>query len=83
MSALESKGEEDNGDMTVAAPTDGTEDPEVKVAMGETHQPSQETMDKAEALKVEGNALLSGESIPRKVEVVETTRFVIDCRRIA
>lgn len=33
---------------------------EVKISTGQAHEPSQETKDKAEALKVEGNTLLNG-----------------------
>jgi hypothetical protein len=37
---------------------------EVKVTVGEQHQPSQSTIDRANALKEEGNKLLQGESSP-------------------
>lgn len=55
MSALESK-EAANGDI----PAEAKDPKPIKVSTGEAHQPSQETMDRAEALKVEGNELLNG-----------------------
>lgn len=55
MSALETK-EAANGEI----PAEAKDPKPIKVSTGETHQPSQETMDRAEALKVEGNELLNG-----------------------
>lgn len=52
---MESKSVE-NGDQTIPSAA------AMKIEMGKAHQPSQETLDAAEALKVEGNALLGGKS---------------------
>lgn len=54
MSALETK-EIANGKLMTGEDSSG-----ITVSTGESHQPAQETIDRAEALKVEGNALLEG-----------------------
>lgn len=55
MAALESKGAE-NGDVVAPSAADA-----MAVEVGRSHQPSEETIAEAEALKAEGNQLLAGE----------------------
>lgn len=57
MAGLEGKGM-DNGDVAAAVPEVALE--EMKVETGVTHRRSQETIDRAEALKAEGNQMLNG-----------------------
>lgn len=58
MAGLEGKGKE-NGDLAEKVPEVAAV-AEMKVETGVTHRRSQETIDRAEALKTEGNQMLSG-----------------------
>lgn len=73
MAGLEGK-EMENGDVAAEFPEMAVT--EMKVETGVTHRRSQETIDKAEALKAEGNQMLNGKQARKPgVRVRALARF--------